>query len=125
MPEACKSSPELCGYGNFEEGCTYLGGDGHGRFAFECGRSASYQTKEEEDPVLYASDSAIYIFAHSLKGWVHCEIAISEDEATALDTQEDRGYDKIKSRCIPDLPVVPDMSTSDFSPFPSPSRHAM
>lgn len=108
MPAACKKSLELCGYGRFDEGCTYLGGDGQGRFVFQCGRSASYQTKEMKEPVNYASDSAIYIFDHSPNGWVHCEQAISEDEATALDTEGTKGYDKIKSRCTPKLPVIPD-----------------
>ncbi len=122
MPEVCNRTPELCGYGDFDEGCTYLGGNGQGGFAFQCGRSASYQAKKGEESMNYASDSAIYIFAHRPNGWVHCEQAVSEDEATALDKLQGRSYDKVKTRCIPDRPVVPDISTSEFSPFPSPSR---
>jgi hypothetical protein len=123
MPAVCKRSPELCDYGNLEEGCEFLGGDGQDRFAFQCGRSANYQAKQGEESVPYLSDSAIYIYEHNSNGWVHCERAISEDEWKALDKEEDRGYDIIKSRCSPNLAVIPDMSTSDFSPFPSPSRY--
>jgi len=107
MPAICEKSEELCGYGDFEEGCTYLGGDGKNRFALNCGRSANYRTKEMNDSVSYASDSAIYIYAHGANGWVHCEQAISEDESIALDKQKDLSYEKIKSRCTPNLPVIP------------------
>jgi hypothetical protein len=121
-PEVCNRTPELCGNGDFDEGCSYLGGDGQGKFSFECDRSASYQTKEGEDSVDYASDSAIYIFAHGPSGWIHCEQLISGDEANALEKLKGRGYDKVKARCVPNLPVIPDMSTSEFSPFPKPQR---
>lgn len=108
MPAMCKLSNELCDYGLFEEGCVYLGGDGQTQIAFECGRSANYQAKQGKESVPYFTDSAIYLYAHNSKGWAYCAQAISEDEATALDKEETKGYDKIKSRCTPNLPVVPD-----------------
>jgi hypothetical protein len=108
MPAACKKSVELCDYRSIDEACAFLGGDGQGTFALDCGRSANYQAKQSEESVSYLSDSTIYIYKHTSEGLVYCEQTISEDEATALDKEETKGYDKIKSRCTPKLAVVPD-----------------
>jgi len=108
MPSICDRTPELCAYGGFEEGCTYLGGDGQVRFAFECGRSANFQAQEGKESIPYFTDSAIYLFAHNSKGWVYCAQAISKNESKVLEDEKEHGYEKIKSRCSPKLPVVPD-----------------
>jgi hypothetical protein len=121
-PEVCKQSEDLCNGGEFDEGCTFLGGDGKGKFALDCGRSASYQPKEGQGPAVYASDDAIYIYARNAKGWEYCEQAITEDEAKQLDNAKEHPYESVKNRCVPSLPVVPDSSTSDLSPFPAPSH---
>ena len=109
IPAECKQAGQSCNYDLIEEGCVYLGGDGRTQFAFECGRSASYQVKEGDESVPYSTDSAIYLYAHNPKGWEYCAQAITEDERKVLEDKKEQGYDKIKSRCTPNLAVVPDI----------------
>lgn len=127
MPSICTQRPELCDNDGFDEDCEFLGGDGNGKFAFECGRSASYQAKEGEESVTYASDDGIYLFEHKYNGWAYCERAVTADEAKMFQGfsygkgEENRGYEIVKDRCIPNLAIVPDMS-NDLSPFPAPTE---
>lgn len=128
MPDVCRQKPELCQSGSFDESCDFIGGDGNGRFAFVCGRSANRQVKAGEEPETYFSDQALYIYAHdAAKGWVYCGTAISGDDARMLGagqsrSDESRLYESVRGRCMPNLPVVPDMSTSDLSQFRAPSH---
>jgi hypothetical protein len=109
-PEACEKSEDICNYGMFDEGCAFLGGNNKDQFALHCGRSASYHAKEGEEPIIYASDDAIYLYAHHAKGWLYCEQAITDDESQKLDSVHERAYESIKNRCVPNLPVLPDSS---------------
>lgn len=108
IPAECKQAGQSCNYDLIEEGCVSLGGDGQTQFAFECGRSASYQVREGDESVPYFIDSAIYLYAHNPKGWEYCAQAITEDESKVLEDKKEQGYDRIKSRCTPNLAVIPD-----------------
>ena len=109
IPAECKQAGQSCNYDLIEEGCVYLGGDGKTEFAFECGRSASYQVKEGDESVPYSTDSAIYLYSHNPNGWKYCAQATTENERKVLGDKKEQGYAKIKSRCTPKLEVVPDI----------------
>jgi hypothetical protein len=111
--------PEL-----YDEDISILGADGKGQFALVANREASHATKKNEVPVTVASQSALYLYEQGKSGWLYCEKLISKDEANALVNVRENSYDRVKTRCVPNQQVVPDMSTSDFSPFPNPQLRA-
>jgi len=120
--EICRQLNDPCDPELYDEGISVLGTDRKGRFALVAGREGSHATKKDEAPATVASQLALYLYERGKSGWFYCEAQISEVEAKALIHEYENGYDSVKTRCVPDQPVVPDMSTSDFSPFPSPSR---
>jgi len=123
--EVCKQlENDLCDPKLYDEDVSFLGSDGNGRFALVAARDASHATKKDEVPVTVASESALYIYQQGKSGWLYCEMQVSEDEAKALIGQDKNGYDSVKARCIPNLPVVADMTTAGFNPFPHPQRRA-
>lgn len=121
--EICRQSDnDYCDPEMFDEGVMLLGTDGHGSFALLAKRDASHITEKNGDVVIVASQSALYIYKQDRNGWLYCEESLSEEEASAFDYRNQHYFGQVASRCNPNLAVVPDISTSDLSPFPSPSR---
>jgi hypothetical protein len=122
--EICKQlEDDPCDPEQYDEDITILGSDGKGRFALAVNRDAFHATQKDEAPVDVASQSALYLYERGKGGWQYCENKISREESKVMVSEHD-GYDKVKTACVPDLPVVVDMSTSDSSPYPMPVRRA-
>lgn len=127
---------EKVGYGScdpelFDEDIDVLGSDGNGRFALLANLDASYPTPLGEGtsgPNLQRS--VLYLYELGNSGWKYCDVQIIEKEAEEIEGikyKERNGengmtYNMVKGRCNPNRAVEPDMSTSDFSPFPVPRR---
>ena len=118
----CREMNDPCDPDLYDEGFTFLGADGKGSFALVAGRDASHAIQKDEPPVSFISESALYLYQRRNGGWFYCAAQIAESEASALTRVGENGYGSVKARCTPNLLVTPDMSTSDFSPFPAPSR---
>jgi hypothetical protein len=127
---------EKVGYGScdpelFDEDIDVLGSDGNGRFALLANFDASYPTPSGEGtsgPNLQRS--VLYLYELGNRGWKYCDVQIMEKEAEEIERSKYRErngengmtYNMVKGRCNPNFAVEPDMSTSDFSPFPAPRR---
>ncbi len=113
---------DYCDPAMYDEGVTTIGTDGNGRFALVAGWNSSHVTSKGGDPVDIASESVLYLYEQGKDGWLYCEQELSEGEANALTSNYKGGFEGVKARCHPNQKVVPDMTTSDLSPFPEPSR---
>lgn len=120
--DVCQLAEDDCDPSLYDESVNIVGTDGNGRFALVAGWSSSHVTKKGEDPATIASKSVLYLYEKSKNGWLFCGCELSDTEASSLFPGGKGGYDDVKTRCKPDKKVVPDMGTSDLSPFPKPSR---
>ena len=116
---------DLCDPDLYDEDIRILGSDGKGKFALVIYREAAHETMKDDDQASAIYQSVLYLYQKGKSGWLYCEKQLSADEAKDLtDKNDENGFYKVRTRCIPDQVVVPDMSTSDFSPFPNPQRRA-
>lgn len=115
---------DYCDPKMYDEGIDVVGADGNGHFALVAGWDSSHSTKKGEDQVTIASESVLYLYAQSKNGWLFCEQELSEEDVNFLASRHGDSYELVKSRCKPDQAVVPDMTTSDLSPFPEPRRYS-
>ena len=116
---ACEKMNDPCTPEAYDENIDFVDADGHGSFAFVVHRDALHATADEQPPDSVASEAALYQYAGNGKGWLYCEEKLSDDEAkelVALPAQK-AGGPASKGRCTPSLPVAPDMSNADYSPF--------
>jgi hypothetical protein len=120
--ETCREMNDPCDPEMYDEDISVLGADGRESFALIAYRDALHAIHKEETPVRVASDSALYLYLRGRGGWLYCEEPISQDEARDLIADDANGYARVKARCTPNQPVVPDLTTSEFNPFPAPSR---
>jgi len=98
-----------CAPNMFDESVSFLGSDGNGGFAIAVDRDASHAPAKNQRPVSVLSEAALYLYVHGTKGWVYCQQKISDSESKSLNTSDDENlYPKVKDRCTPNLPVVPD-----------------
>lgn len=111
-----------CNPNIYDETLSILGTAEQGHFALVVHREANHSMKMDEEPVVVASESALYLYQRGKAGWLYCSVKIAEDEAASLREETESRYDEVKTLCIPSLPVVPDMSTANYSPFPKPQR---
>ncbi|MFZ0746691.1 MAG: hypothetical protein WAM85_19950 [Terracidiphilus sp.] len=117
-PQAtCEKFNDPCEPELYDEDIDFLGVDGHGTFVFTVHRDASHATEEGQPPDSVASEAALYRYTGNSNAWFYCEEKLSEDEARALGGPRGHNGSTIKDRCTPTLPVEPDMSNSDYSPF--------
>jgi hypothetical protein len=116
----CMKMNDPCDPKLFDEDIAGIATGTGGRFAIIVNQWAGHATVEEQPPVTAASQSVLYIYARSDRGWEYCESAISGEEA-AKRTQgvgmRSWQFDDTAGRCIPNLPVVPDMTTGVMNPF--------
>jgi hypothetical protein len=118
-------SDEVCGLLNdpcdsklFDESVGYFASDGRGKFALLVNLDASHATEKETPPITVLSRDILYIYQQDKHGWLYCEQPVEDSEVEILGKEMSGHFEKVASRCIPNLPVVPDRTTSDFSPFP-------
>lgn len=117
-PQAtCEKFNDPCEPELYDEDIDFVGVDGQVTFAFAVHRDASHATEEGQPPDSVGSEVALYRYTRSSNGWLYCEEKLSEDEARALGGPPPHNNFTAKERCTPALPVVPDMSNSDYSPF--------
>ena len=118
--EICIEMNDPCDPHLFDEEILGVATGSGSRFALIVKQSASHATVREEHPTAIASQSALYIYAPVDTGWIYCEVEISNEEAT-MRTQASRmrswQFNDTAGRCIPSLPVVPDLSTAEMNPF--------
>lgn len=116
------SDNDYCDPAMYDEGIKVVGTDGDGRFALVAGWNSSHVIKKGDDPVTIASESILYLYEKGKNGWLYCERELSDSEADALTSGSTNYYQTVKASCKPDQKVIPDMTTSDLSPFPQPTR---
>ncbi len=118
--QTCMKMNDPCNPHLFDEDILGITTGTGGRFAIIVNQSASHATVQGEPPATVASQSVLYIYLPSDHGWKYCEAAISNEEAMML-TQDSRArpwkFGDTAGRCTPNLPVVPDMTTSVMNPF--------
>jgi hypothetical protein len=116
----CMKMNDPCDPHLFDEEILAIATGPEDRFALIVKQSASHVTVPEESPVTVASQSVLYIYAPSDYGWIYCQAEVSNQEAT-MRTQASRlrswQFNDTAGRCTPNLPVLPDMSTSVVNPF--------
>jgi len=100
MNDPCR--PEL-----YDESIQFIDNDQGANLAFRVHRDAAHATAKEQPPESVLSAAALYRYALKEGTWMYCEQALPYKTPTH---QDDAG-------CTPDLPVTPDMSNADFSPF--------
>lgn len=129
--DTCAATNDPCQPELYDEDVTFLGADEQGSFAIAVQRDAAHAAAENETRESVASAAAVYLYAPagSASGskasgpaapaptrWLYCEQPLAADEAQALSGNRGQSWDAVKDRCIPTLPVVPDMSTADSNP---------
>lgn len=113
----CEKSDDPCRPDLYDEDIDFVDTDGHGAFSFTVHRDALHATAEGQPPDAVASEAALYRYAANGNAWLYCEEKLSDTEAKSLAPSGHSGDAATKARCTPTLPVTPDMSTANFSPF--------
>ena len=121
----CEKMDDPCTPEDYDESIDFVDADGHGSFAFVVHRDALHATASEQPPDSVASGAALYHYAGDGKVWLYCEESLSDEEAKALTPLPGRqaGGSAMKARCTPNLPVAPDMSNAEYSPFEDRKPH--
>ena len=124
MPEheICAQTNDPCKPEIYDEDIEFTDNDRGGNFEFIVRRDASHAIVDGQPPERVASAAALYRYAwDGHRNWMYCEESLPRDEATGNE-QKQRRLDAGTRECIPNLPVRPDTSNADFSPFDS-QRH--
>jgi hypothetical protein len=99
MNDPCK--PEL-----YDEDIEFVDGDrGSNPFEFTVHRDASHATSPGQPPESVESAAALYRYAWNGQSWTYCEEGLPDKTRNG------------GQGCTPNLPVKPDTSNADFSPF--------
>ena len=115
--ETCMQMNDSCTPELYDEDIEFTDNDRGGNFEFIVRRDASHRTDNGQPPETVASAAALYRYAwDGQNNWMYCEERLSEDEATG-NAQRQRKRAAGTRECIPNLPVRPDTSNADFSPF--------
>jgi len=104
MNDPCR--PEL-----YDEAIQFVNNDRGGNLVFTIHREAMHATAKEQPPESVESAGALYRYAWNGRTWMYCEQGLPDK------TPNQRSDGARESDCIPDLPVKPDLSNADFSPF--------
>lgn len=109
MNDPCK--PEL-----YDEDIEFVDNDRVGNFEFTVRRNALHATVTGQPPESVGSEAALYRYAWNGRSWRYCEQKLTGDQTERYKAQ--RHHENLsKDACTPTLPVVPDTSNADFSPF--------
>ena len=96
------------------------------RFAFITQQSVSHATESEQTPVTVAAQSVLYLYAPSERGWMYCQVQISDTEAAQLtkaSMSRSWRFGDTEGRCTPSLPVMSDTSDAPFQAGDHPSSN--
>jgi hypothetical protein len=116
----CEKMNDPCTPELYDEDIEFAGEDGHGNFAFTVHRDAVHATAEEQPPNSIASEAALYRYSWNGNAWLYCEEKLSDREVQSLTPAPGKiGETSTRLGCTPNLPVTPDMSNADYSPFSS------
>jgi hypothetical protein len=116
-PQTCQRMNDPCSPALFDEDIRTIFADGNGRFALLVDQSASHVTLEDQQADLVLSQTVLYVYQRAQSGWLYCEEKLDNSEAVQLASLLARSAQTVASRCMPHLPVVPDMSTAAQNPF--------
>ena len=103
----CTRMNDPCKADLYDEDIQFVENHGRGDFTFTVDRVAAHATEEGKPPQIVASEVALYRYAWNGESWLYCE-----EKQPATTTQS-----STQEHCTPNLPVTPDLSTADFSPF--------
>lgn len=115
----CAHNNDPCEPDKFDEDIRSTETDGKGTFAFVAVQSANHAFNPDEDPVTVVSQSVLYIYKRESDGWRYCEQEVSGSEVEIVQQSLRSDFAKVRTRCTPTLPVVPEMSTAEYNPFMS------
>lgn len=90
----------------YDEDIEFVNSD-QGGFTFLVHRDALHAIAKGKTPESVASEAALYRYAWDGRSWMYCEQALPQN----------RTGTGLKGECTPHLPVTPDTSNADFSPF--------
>lgn len=117
----CMQMNDPCDPKLFDESISIIKADGHDSFAFIVEQSTDHFLAPNQPPVAMASQSVLYIYRRSDKGWLYCEVRLSSSERAEYSANPIRlqslQFHDFEGHCTPTLPVVPDLSTATMNPF--------
>jgi hypothetical protein len=118
LAKTCKLFNDPCNPELFYEEVGSFASDGHGKVALLASLDASHATEKKKPPFTVLSQSILYIYQRDKNGWIYCEQPVDKSEANTLGKEMSGHFEKVVGHCVPNSLVVPDMTTSQFSPFP-------
>lgn len=122
MPSAsvCAKSDDPCDPKLFDEDIAIAAG-GNDHFALVADQLASHALAANTEPVTFASQWVLYLYARAGSGWLYCEREVTQADGSALALKSSSAspswFGDVQNRCTPSLPVAPDMSTAIMNPF--------
>jgi len=114
--EICMKLNDPCKPELYDEDIDFVDVDGHGAFTFTVHRDAFHAKAAGQAPDTVASETALYRYLWKGGAWLYCEERLPNDKAN-LRVPPQHSEPSTNCHCTPGLPVSPDMSNSEYSPF--------
>lgn len=115
--DVCAESNDPCSPDAFDEDIVKLTTEGKGRFAFLANLNAIHASGKDEAPESVLSQTNLYIYQRDRKGWLYCEHEIGDSKVEAARAEMRLQMSPATAGCTPNLPVTPDRTTANYSPF--------
>ena len=112
----CMKMNDPCSPDLYDEDIEFVDNDRGGNFVFRVRREALHATEGDHEPDSVLSETALYRYAWRGSEWKYCEEELPQDQTSSREQGLQRNA-SLKVECVPALPVSPEMSNADFSPF--------